>query len=165
VRGGAAGRAVAEGGQGMDEQPRQDLPAGRSVLIVDDSRTTRRVVRRALELARLGIADIAEAADGEEAWAHLQAHPCDAILTDIHMPRLGGVALIERLLADPRLRRVPVVVLTSEGGAGRLGTLRALRVSGYIHKPFRPERVRDALRDLWGDAPGETTDEADPRVA
>ena len=126
------------------------------VLIVDDSVTTRRVVRRALELARLPIGEIIDAPNGEEALALLRARPFDLVMTDIHMPKLTGVELITCMRADPRLRSLPVIVLTSEGGLGRVRTLNQLNVQGYIRKPFPPERVRDMFLDVMGDGEHET---------
>ncbi len=126
------------------------------VLIVDDSVTTRRVVRRALELARLPISEIVEASNGEEALAILRARPLDLVMTDIHMPKLTGVELIACMRADPRLQSMPVIVITSEGGLGRVRMLNRLKVQGYIRKPFPPERVRDMFLDVMGDGEHES---------
>lgn len=120
------------------------------VLIVDDSVTTRRVVRRALDLAQLPISEIVEATNGEEALTRLRVEPFDLVMTDIHMPKMNGVELIACMRADPRLRSLPVIVLTSEGGLGRVRVLNRLKVQGYIRKPFPPERVRDMFLDVMG---------------
>jgi two-component system, chemotaxis family, chemotaxis protein CheY len=126
------------------------------VLIVDDSVTTRRVVRRALEMARLPIGEIVEAPNGEAALTRLRSEAFDLVMTDIHMPKMTGTELIACMRADPKLQSVPVIVLTSEGGLGRVGALNRLNVQGYIRKPFRPERVRDMFLDVMGDGEHET---------
>ena len=120
------------------------------LLIADDSLTTRRVVRRALDLAHMEV-EITEAENGEAAWTHLCSQTFDVVLTDVHMPKLNGIELIGRMAADERLRAVPVIVLTSEAGFGRVAMLSRLGVRGYLRKPFTPEKVRDVLRDVVGD--------------
>lgn len=151
----------------MEQQSREDrlTPGARRegwrLLIVDDSRTMRRVVRRTLDLARLPVATVTEASDGAEAWEHLRAQPCDLVLTDLHMPRMSGTDLIARMREDPWLRGVPIVVMTSEAGAASLAALRACGVAGYIRKPSPPEKVRDVLLDVMGEA----IDDADQGAA
>jgi two-component system chemotaxis response regulator CheY len=120
------------------------------LLIADDSLTTRRVVRRALDLARMQV-EITEAENGEVAWTLLGSQSFDVVLTDVHMPELNGIELIERMRADERLRSIPVIVVTSEAGFGRVAMLSRLGVRGYLRKPFTPEKVRDVLRDVVGD--------------
>ena len=71
-------------------------------------------------------------------------------MTDIHMPKMTGTELIACMRADPKLQSMPVIVLTSEGGLGRVRALNRLNVQGYIRKPFPPERVRDMFLDVMG---------------
>ncbi len=87
------------------------LPAGgRSVLVVDDEDSVRRLV--AETLAGYGL-ELREAADGEEALAEIGARIPDAIVLDLVMPNLDGFGVLERLQADPEWRSIPVVVLTA----------------------------------------------------
>lgn len=86
--------------------------ARRRVLVVDDSATTRSLVRSILEGAGY---DVAVAVDGAEAWAKLQERLPDLIVSDVDMPRLDGFALCEAVRRSPRTRDLPVVLVTALG--------------------------------------------------
>ena len=76
-----------------------------SSLIVDDSAIIRKMIRRALSLSGLDLGDILEAGDGRQALAVLDDHWVDVVLTDIHMPEMDGIELVERMALDPLSRR------------------------------------------------------------
>ena len=88
-------------------------PAAGPVLVVDDDPEAR---HDHAALAAEGLPGVAvrTAADGEEALAAMAGEPPGLVLLDLVMPRMDGFALLERMRADPRLRRVPVVVLTNK---------------------------------------------------
>jgi len=132
-----------------------------SILIVDDSTVTRRIIRRTLELARIPADAMHEAENGREALRILEQHAVDAVIADIHMPVMNGIELMEQIRARPALRDVPVVVISTEGSIERIEQFRALGAVGYIRKPFRPEKVRDVLKGILGD----WDDEAESRAA
>lgn len=120
-----------------------------NILIVDDSRTVRRVLRRAIDLAGLPAAEFFEASNGAEALEHLRGgHPVDIVLTDVHMPVMTGVQLVQEIRGDQNLRSLPVVVLTSDTSASRREQLEQLGVRAFLGKPFQPETIRDVLVDL-----------------
>ncbi|MDX2166674.1 MAG: response regulator [Deltaproteobacteria bacterium] len=81
----------------------------RRVLVVEDSLTVREMERRVLERAGYAV-DLA--IDGMEGWNALRRGDYDLVLTDIDMPRLTGLELVRRLRADPRLRALPVVIVS-----------------------------------------------------
>jgi two-component system chemotaxis sensor kinase CheA len=85
-------------------------PARPRVLIADDSLTTRAAMKAVLELAGFAVVP---AADGEEAFALIRDQGCEVVVSDVQMPRLDGLGLTRRLKADPRLRSVPVILITS----------------------------------------------------
>ena len=87
------------------------LPAGGSVLVVDDEASVRELVRRALADDRY---QLREAADGEEAVALIRVKPPDAVVLDLVMPRLDGFGVLEQMHDDPSTREIPVVVLTGK---------------------------------------------------
>jgi signal transduction histidine kinase/DNA-binding response OmpR family regulator len=87
------------------------IPAGGSVLVVDDDENVRRLVRGALAGDRV---EVGEAADGEEALAHIRAHRPDAVVLDLLMPVLDGFSVLEQIQDDPETRFLPVVVLTGK---------------------------------------------------
>src|SRR4051812_24320319 len=87
------------------------------VLTVDDSATSRRQLRQALENG--GIV-VAEAAEGVEALWRARQQTFDLILTDIHMPTMDGLEFIRELRKSPGYARTPIYVLTSDGSRDRL---------------------------------------------
>lgn len=122
-----------------------------NILIVDDSITTRSVIKRTIKMADVP-ATLYEAADGQAGLDVLASQRIDLVLADLHMPRMGGIEMIRRLMADPATRGVPVLVVTAESNAGRLEELRCEGVRGYLRKPFTPESIRDAITNVLGAA-------------
>jgi two-component system chemotaxis sensor kinase CheA len=82
------------------------------VLVIDDSATTRSLVRSILESAGY---DVAVAVDGAEAWAKLQQTLPDLVVSDVDMPRMDGFALCEAVRRSPRTRDLPIVLVTALG--------------------------------------------------
>lgn len=116
-----------------------------SVMIVDDSPAMRKFVRRVIELTGLGAASYQEAANGCEALDLLRSGPVDVVLTDINMPVMNGEQLVEKMASDPQLRRIPVIVVSTDSSENRVHRLVALGAKGYVMKPFQPENLRKEL--------------------
>lgn len=121
-----------------------------NILIVDDSRTTRRVIAKTLELAGVPVGDLYQAANGREALEVLHEHWVDVVFSDLNMPEMNGLEMIERMAADEALAAVPVVVISTEGSSERIEELKRQGIRAYIRKPFQPEQIRDVLRDVLG---------------
>ena len=115
------------------------------ILIVDDSMTTRRLIRRTVELSELDLSGIDEAASGEEALPCLAQGGIGLVLADLNMPGMGGRGLITAMAQDPALRGIPVVVVSSEGNESVLESLYALGVRYVVRKPFHPGLLRSVL--------------------
>jgi len=126
------------------------------ILVVDDDVMIRRCVARILRA--LG-AEVVEASDGREALALLRADAIapDVITTDVSMPALDGLALVEALRDDPRLRGLPIVVLSGE----EIPPSTRRRVDACISKPFRAADLV-AVVELATADPGRTPDRAAP---
>ena len=120
-----------------------------NILIVDDSVTTRSVIKRTIKMANVP-AVLFEAADGQAGLELLASHRIDLVLADLHMPRMGGIEMIRRMLANPATRGVPVMIVTAESNAGRLEELKREGVQGYLRKPFTAESIRNAITDVLG---------------
>ena len=90
---------------------------GFSVLIVDDSSTIRLIVRRCLEQGELGIEDVWEAGNGEEAFDILAKQSVDVVLTDINMPKMDGFQLLTAMKQEDRWKSIPVLMITTEAAA------------------------------------------------
>lgn len=122
------------------------------VLVVDDAALVRNQLLTAL--TREGV-EVVAAVDGLDAWGRLDAGLAPAIvLTDIHMPRMNGFELMEKLREDPRTQAIPVIVLTAEGQPDRIARARQLGARAWIVKPFRVELVVTAIRAVLAKAGG-----------
>lgn len=113
------------------------------ILVVDDSRTMRDMLRLALNDSGF---NVTQASDGEEALQFLDGTRYDLIITDINMPRLDGFGLIERVRQDERYRFTPIIVLTTESAAEKKDRARNAGASGWIVKPFEPSKLIDVVR-------------------
>jgi len=122
----------------------------RSLLIVDDSRSMRLVIRKVLQMSGLEEARFFEAEHGEEALGVVGEHPIDLILTDINMPVMTGLELLRRLKEDETQRSIPVIVISTEGSSERQEEALELGAAGYLQKPFQPEEVRSLLEQKLG---------------
>lgn len=121
------------------------------LMIVDDSPVMRAFVKRTIALSGFETSEILEASNGREALDKLRAAPAvDLILTDINMPVMDGEQLIGELKADPGLRSIPVVVVSTDSTENRVGALLRLGASDYVRKPFPPERLSAVLGGLLG---------------
>jgi len=119
-----------------------------NILIVDDSATIRAMVKKSLELTLVDIGRIHEAGDGIAALALLADHKVDLVLADINMPRLDGVQLVTTMKRDPALANVPIIIISTEGSKERLNILRERGVVGFLHKPFRPEQLKELISKI-----------------
>ena len=120
------------------------------VLVVDDDPLMRKVLTRRLE--RLGHT-VSEAEDGSRALDVLRAQAIDLVLTDLRMPQVGGLELLEHLKADPVLRDVPTIMIS--GADDSTEAIRAIELGAedFLPKPFDPTvlraRVGATLEKKW----------------
>lgn len=121
-----------------------------NILVVDDSETVRSIILKTLTLSGLELNDPLQASNGKEALSLLRDNWVDLVLTDINMPDMGGVELIEHMKKDEVLKTIPVVVVSTEGSATRIEELKEKGVRAYIRKPFTPEKIREVLDDVLG---------------
>lgn len=119
-----------------------------TVLAVDDSRTMRDMLRLALDAAGMRT-HLAE--DGVHGLEMLDAidRP-DAIITDINMPRLDGFGFIDAVRGQESYRGVPILVLTTESAPEMKARARDAGATGWIVKPFDPQKLVKALRMVAG---------------
>jgi two-component system chemotaxis response regulator CheY len=114
-------------------------------MIVDDSPAMRAFVRRILDMSGLEVGSCIEASDGQEALQLLRGSRVDVILSDINMPTMNGEQFVRSLQADPDLRSIPVVVISTDRSQTRVQQMLALGAHGYVAKPFLPEALRAEL--------------------
>jgi chemosensory pili system protein ChpA (sensor histidine kinase/response regulator) len=114
-------------------------------LVVDDSITVRRVTQRLLE--RNGMR-VLTAKDGVDAVSMLQEHVPDIILLDIEMPRMDGYEVAAHIRNDPRLKDIPIVMITSRVSEKHRARAIELGVNDYIGKPYQESQLLDAIEPL-----------------
>jgi two-component system cell cycle response regulator len=108
------------------------------VLSVDDSRTIRLIVIRALMPYDC---IVIEAANGEEGLAAAAREKPDLILLDITMPVMDGVTMLTKLKENDELKEMPVIMLTAESGRDNVLHISKLGIQDYLVKPFRAEQL------------------------
>jgi len=118
------------------------------VLIADDSAIVRSMVKKAIAMAGLDVAQVHEAANGKEALAVLAKTWVDVVFADINMPEMGGPELVKRMSGDPALAATPVVIVSSERSEARVDEMKRLGARAYVKKPFRPEHFREVIKGL-----------------
>lgn len=123
-----------------------------NVLIVDDSQTTRGIVKRVLGLTGLPLGEIWEADNGRAGLESMRANWVDIVLADLNMPDMTGQEMIEMMSKDPLLCKLPVVVVSSEGNQSILDSLTSLGVKEIVRKPFSPAFLRDTMVRVLGSA-------------
>ena len=114
-----------------------------TVLTVDDSRTMREMLRLALSDAGFRVV---QAEDGIHGLEVLAAESPQVIVTDINMPRMDGFGFIEEVRSDARHRAIPILVLTTENDAEKKNRARMAGATGWIIKPFNPDKLVEAIR-------------------
>lgn len=133
---------------------------GYRVLLVEDNSLVAAMYASALRrlAATEGVGGLAVdvAVDGNEAFARLHAQPpIDLIITDVYMPVMSGFALVEKVRAEPRLRHLPIIVISSAGDEERERVSR-LGANFFLQKPVKYQDIVATVRTLLraGPQPG-----------
>jgi two-component system, chemotaxis family, chemotaxis protein CheY len=118
----------------------------RSILIVDDSPTSRMIIQRCVEMSGFGVDEFLNAENGIDALTILgEKNTVDIIFSDINMPKMDGQTFIRLLKNKTETAKIPVVITSSiadgliESEMGKLG------VTAIIKKPVSPEKIMNAL--------------------
>ncbi len=121
-----------------------------NILIVDDSTIVRAMVKKTLAIAGVDAGEIFEAGDGREALEKMDANWVDVIFTDINMPVMTGIEMVDALASRDMLAATPVVIISTERSVTRIAELKAKGVSAYLNKPFTPEHLREVVSRVLG---------------
>jgi len=114
------------------------------MLLVDDSVTMRRIQKT--QINSLGITDILEAGDGQEALGKLKSNmPIDMVLLDWNMPVMDGMAFLKTVRADAAFKDVKVIMCTSESEKSKVVEALKSGANNYIVKPFTPEALKEKI--------------------
>ncbi|MHC1745238.1 MAG: PleD family two-component system response regulator [Syntrophobacteraceae bacterium] len=128
-----------------------------NVLIVDDSKSMRQILRKILAVSGFNLGECLEASNGEEALRVLEDNWVDLILSDIHMPVMDGLGLLRNLRKHSDWSDLPVVLVTTESNEDRIQEAISLGARGYVRKPFKPEEIRAHLNEIIGESDGDGT--------
>ncbi|HIL82099.1 MAG TPA: response regulator, partial [Pseudomonadales bacterium] len=121
----------------------------RTVMIVDDSVTVRKVTSRLME--RQGFA-VATAKDGVDAMNQLQTIRPDVVLLDIEMPRMDGFEVLRSVRRDENLKDLPVIMITSRTGEKHKQQAMELGVNQYLGKPFQEAKLLATIEEVIASA-------------
>ena len=115
----------------------------KTFLIVDDSASMRQLVSFTVKDAGY---EVVTAENGKDALAKASSSRIDMVITDLNMPEMDGITFIRQLRGMPDYRFVPIVMLTTEAQEAKKQEGRAAGASGWIVKPFSPEKLMDVVR-------------------
>ncbi len=117
----------------------------KKILAVDDSKTMREMVSFTLKGAGY---EVMEAEDGKAALEALTGAKVDAVITDLNMPNMNGFELIRQLRANPAYKFTPILMLTTEGDDSKKQEGKAAGATGWIVKPFNPEKLVEVVKKV-----------------
>lgn len=114
----------------------------RKILVVDDSFAMRRMLAATLEA---GGYEVTQAANGLEALDILGRDPVDLIVSDVNMPEMDGISFVRSARTRTESRFVPIIMLTTENTNARVVEGRDAGATGWLVKPFRPEKLVEVV--------------------
>jgi signal transduction histidine kinase/DNA-binding response OmpR family regulator len=147
--------------------PAADSLRGVKILVVDDNRTNRRILEGLLTRWEARTTCVS---GGQEALAVLTAaaeggEPYEVLLTDLHMPEMDGLTLVEEIRSRPSIASIPTVMLSSGGGRGYAERCRQIGINFYLYKPVRRSELLTSILFAVGQMkvpPNETEDIGNP---
>ncbi|MBS1037665.1 MULTISPECIES: response regulator [Gluconobacter] len=113
-----------------------------NIMIVDDSRTIRNILRNILEKAGY---NVCPAEDGLDALEKLEVFDPNIIITDLNMPRMDGLEFVKKLRSGPKTQYVPILFLTTEGNSEVRNKGRESGATGWLLKPFTADRLLETI--------------------
>jgi two-component system chemotaxis response regulator CheY len=118
------------------------------VLVVDDQLTMREVTRLALQ--EMGVRQIIDAENGDDAFKKATTQPLDMIISDYNMPGMDGLGLLRAVRGHPAVRKLPFILVTGRGDNALVVSAAQAGVNNYIVKPFTAEMLREKVEAVVG---------------
>ncbi|MCE5250682.1 response regulator [bacterium] len=118
------------------------------ILIVDDSPTMRRILVNTV--IKAGYSQVKEAEDGKDALAKLLAGDFNLLMTDWNMPNMNGLELTEAVRADPKIKSIPILMVTTRNMKEDIVSAIKSGVNGYIVKPFDAKTLNAKITEIIG---------------
>ena len=120
------------------------------ILIVDDYKTMLRIIRNVLR--QIGLVEVDEANDGAEALAMLRQGEYGLVISDWNMQPMTGLDLLQQVRVDPKLARLPFIMVTAESKVENIVAAKQAGVSNYVVKPFSAETLRSKIDAVFAAA-------------
>jgi two-component system chemotaxis response regulator CheY len=117
------------------------------ILVVDDFSTMRRIIKNLLR--DLGFANTHEADDGTSALPMLKNGSFDFLVSDWNMPGMNGLDLLKAVRADPKLAKMPVLMVTAESKREQIIEAAQAGVNGYVVKPFNAATLEEKINKIF----------------
>ncbi|MGO9139651.1 MAG: response regulator [Syntrophales bacterium] len=121
-----------------------------NVLIVDDSKSVRSVIKKIITISGFRMDRCYEAVNGKQALDILSKEWVDIILSDLNMPEMNGLEMLAAIKADRHLQKIPVIVISTEDSDDKRHAVLEMGAKRFIKKPFSPEYVRKVLYEVIG---------------
>ena len=118
----------------------------KKIVIADDSKTARFLIRQYLEMAGFYQADFIEVESGREALDHLKENAVDLVITDYKMPEMDGLDLLRRVKASPKLHDLPVMVITSFANQAKIDELLENGAFAVLQKPLSLAKLHETVK-------------------
>jgi two-component system, chemotaxis family, chemotaxis protein CheY len=120
----------------------------KKILIADDSSVYRMVLKRMMAIIFDFDYEVSEVQNGIEAFKKLHTSKFDLLMTDIHMPKMNGNELIDKIKDTETLKHLPIIVITSEMNKKKLNLWLNKGVLGFIRKPVTPEEFQKTFKEI-----------------
>ena len=117
----------------------------KTIMVVDDSAVIRQTVGIALKQAGY---EVIEANDGSDGLSKISGQKVNLIISDVNMPNMDGISMVEELKKDPANKFTPVIMLTTESQDAMKAKGKAAGVRAWVVKPFQPPQMLDAVAKL-----------------
>lgn len=117
----------------------------KSLMIVDDSATMRKIIMRTVRMSGLDFDRTEEAGNGKEALEKLGSGPVDIMLCDVNMPEMSGTELVKKVRKLGSCANTKIIMVSTESSQALIDNLIADGANGYITKPFTPETFQEKL--------------------
>ena len=118
-----------------------------NILIVDDSATTRAMIKRTIKLAQVPAENLFEAENGQAALDVLENVHVDLVVADLNMPTMNGFEMTRRMIANPATSSIPVVLVSAEPNAVEFAENHG-GIKACLPKPFAPEDMRAVIQKV-----------------
>lgn len=122
-----------------------------NILIIDDSKIIRSVIKKTLEISGIPVGTILEASNGLEGLTVMRENWVDLVFADLNMPVMNGIEMLDMMAQEKLIQKTPVLICSTEGSKTRIEELFKKGVRAFIRKPITPEILRNVVKEVMGD--------------